>query len=142
MRHGVVGVDDVVVAVFFYASFVRISFGIGRSESDVPAVRRKVERFNTGFDVGDLAGFAAGGRDEINLRGVFLGVGQRGFARGEKGEPAAVGRPGGIGAGLCSFGQRESFAGGDIREPDLLDEGVLVPVSVRDLVGDEFAVGR
>src|SRR5690348_17903214 len=93
MKHVVVGVDDVVVAIFFDTGFVGVGFRVGGSEGDVAAVGGKVEGVDAGFDVGDLAGFAAGGGNEIELRGVFFGGGEGGFAGGEEGEPVAVGRP-------------------------------------------------
>ena len=62
--------------------------------------------------------FAAGGRDHVELADIFVAVfvvivgvrvfSRRGFALGEEGDPAAVGRPLGLGVvtGLGELNQR------------------------------------
>src|SRR5580658_4578275 len=96
-------------------------------------------------------GLASGRRDDVELAYFFVavfiavvvvGVGiffGRGFAFGEEGDPAAIGRPLGLGVvtGLGQLNQRVVAV-----EPDVVAEDLLVPVGA---LGDDhygIAVGR
>src|SRR5271155_5098520 len=102
---------------------------------------------------------AAGGRDDVELAHFFVavfivvvvGVGiffGRGFALGEEGDPAAVGRPLGLGVvtGLGELNQRRSAWRCAFRvvavEPEIGAEDLLVPVGALGRDYDRTAVGR
>src|SRR5262249_26581710 len=59
-----------------------------------------------------------------------------------EGQPLAVRRPLWIARRLVAARELERIARRRVRQPDLRDEGVLLPVRLVDSVGDVFAVGR
>ena len=93
---------------------------------------------------------AAGGRDDVELAYFFVAVfvavvvgvgilfGGR-FALGEERDPAAVGRPLGLGfvAGLGELNQRVGAV-----EPEIVAEDFLIPVGALGGDHDGIAVGR
>src|SRR5947209_6329508 len=106
------------------------------------------------FAVGERDGFAAGGRDQVDLGGlsfiafffllfVVIRVGiffGGGFALGEEGDPSAVGRPFrfGVMAGLRELDER---LGVIAIEPEIGAKDFLVPVGALGFDDDGVTVG-
>ena len=89
--------------LFLVVVFLRLAPGLARGEVDGLRIGRPGERVDVFFSLRHGEGFAAVGRDQIDLAGGFVfRVGIRigvaaflggGLALGEEGDPAAVGRP-------------------------------------------------
>src|SRR5262245_5744104 len=109
--------------------------GVARSESDALSVLRPCESVYAVLGLGQLRGLAAVGIDDEDLILVADSV------AGE-GEPFARGRPLRIAGGLFAARDLKRLARRRVRQPDLRDEGVLLPVRLADGVGDVFTVRR
>ena len=141
--------------LFFVVIFLLLAPGLAGRKVNGLRIRRPRKRVDLFFALGDSKGFAAAGRDQIDLRGlafririrvgVRIGViaacGQ--FAFGEKRDPLAVGRPLRLGvvAGLRQLNQRAGLAVVAI-EPEVLAEDLLVPIGAFGNDDDRMAVGR
>ena len=100
------------------------------------------------FTLSDGEGFAAVGRDQVDLAGAFVfgsGIGVvgffgRGFALGEEGDPAAVGRQlrFGVVTGLRELDQRPGVVA---VEPEIGTEDLLIPVGALGGEDDGTSVG-
>ena len=94
-----------VFPLFFVVVFLLLAPGLAGGEVNGLRIRRPGKRVDLFFALGDGKGFAAAGRDQVDLRGlafrIRIRVGVRigviaacgEFAFGEKGDPLAVGRP-------------------------------------------------
>jgi hypothetical protein len=82
----------------------------------------------------ECRGFAAGGRDQVDLALAVAVAGE--------GEAARIGRPLRAAGRFFTAGELVAIAGGGDGDPDLRVEIVLVPVGLLGGVGDVAAVGR
>ena len=102
------------------------------------------------FSFGDGEGFAAAGRDEIDMADFVFGVGIGVVALPcwvlafrEEGDPLAVGGPLGVGvvSGLRERNQRAGFAV-VLVEPEIGAENLLVPIGAFGDDDHRIAIGR
>jgi hypothetical protein len=134
MRHPVVLLDDLELAVLLVAFLQLRGLGLGRGEGDALAVGRPVEAADAVFERGERFGFTAPRIDRIDL--TFVG------AIGDEGQARPVGRPGRRLARFLRVRQRVGFSRLDIGNPDFGFVRVVVPVRVAQRIGDEAAVRR
>src|SRR5262249_17453277 len=109
--------------------------GVARGERDALSVFRPRESVDAGLGLGQLRGLAAVWIDEEDLILVADAI------AGE-GQPLAVRRPLRIACGFFAARDLKRLARRRVRQPDLRDESVLLPISLVDGVGDVFAVRR
>ena len=109
--------------LFLVIVFLGLGPRVARGEIDRAGIGGPGERMDFFLTLSQRDGFAAGGRDDVELAYFFVavfvivvGIGIRifsggGFALGEEGDPAAVGRPLGLGVvtGLGELDQRRSL---------------------------------
>ena len=132
--HGVIAADDFEVAVLFLAVFACLGVGPGGGEGDGRAVGRPGDGADAVLLGSQLRGFAAGGRDQVDLA---LAI-----AVARESEAARIGRPLRAAGDFLAAGELVALAGGGHGDPDLRVEIVLVPVGLLHGVGDVAAVGR
>jgi hypothetical protein len=142
MRHFVVAVDDLVIAVFFFAFFHRFRFRIFRGESHLLRIRRPCKYIHSRFDFRELPGFSAVRRNQIDLLLALRRPGDLSWAVGEKRDPLPVRRPGRVGARFFRSRQRVSISTGGVGNPQITLECVVLPIRSRHFIDHAFAIGR
>src|SRR5262245_1764245 len=123
------------IAEMVFALLGGFLVGVAGGERDALSVFRPRESIDAVLGFGQLRGLAAVGIDGEDLILVAYAV------AGES-EQLAVRRPLRIACGFLAARDLNRLASRRVRQPDLRDEGVLLPVRLVDGVGDVFAVGR